>query len=68
VFTFVRPKNEPINTRERVWYNIGKNYKCLYFVIVSESSDRNERLKIEELYAKKNEALYWNPAPGQRSL
>lgn len=68
VFTFDRPRNKPITTRQRVWSHIGENYKCLYFVIVCESSDKNERLKKEKEYAEKNEALYWNPAPGQKSL
>lgn len=68
MFTFDRPRNKPITQRQRVWSHIGKNYKCLYFVIVSESSDREERLKIEKAYAEENNALYWNPAPRQRSL
>ena len=68
VFTFVKPKNEPITTRERVWHNIGKNYNSLYFVILSESSDRDERLSIEDKYARDNGALYWNPSPKQKKL
>ncbi len=66
VFTFVRPKNEPVNRRERVWYDIGEKFNCLYFVIVSESSDEDERLRIEEQYARAHDALYWNPSPKQR--
>ncbi len=68
VFTFVRPKKRPISSRERVWYDIGKKFKCLYFVIVSESSDENERLRIEGQYARDHDALYWNPSPKQKGV
>ena len=68
IFTFDRPRNKPITTRQRVWNHIGENYKSLYFVIVCESEDINERLRIEKEYAEKKEAIYWNPAPGQRTL
>ena len=65
VFTFDRQQNKPITTRQWVWSHIGENYTSLYFVIVCESLDKDERLKTEEKYAKDNNALYWNPAPGQ---
>lgn len=66
LFRFDRPKNEPVSTRQRVWKDIGDKYKCLYFVIVFESEDEKARLKEEKTYATKNEAQYWNYAPGQR--
>lgn len=65
IFTFDRPKDEPITSRQRVWNDIGKKYKCLYFVIVDESLDENERLTKEMEYAIKKEAIYWNKSPKQ---
>lgn len=66
LFSFDRPNDVPLNTRERVWHDIVRNYMSLYFVIVCESSDRNKRLKEEKNYALKHEALYWNPSPTQK--
>ena len=66
LFTFDRPKNKPISTRERVWHDIGQKYERLCFVIVCESSEREERLKKEEEYALEHKALYWNPSPKQK--
>ena len=66
IFTFNRPKNKPITSRQRVWYHIGNNYKSLYFVIIQTSDKEDERLNIEMEYAKKHNAVYWNKSPKQK--
>ncbi|MBP1562945.1 MAG: hypothetical protein J6C38_04445 [Oscillospiraceae bacterium] len=66
IFTFDRPKNKPVTIRQRVWYDIGKKYKSLFFVIISESQNKEERLAIEMEYAIKNKAIYWNKSPEQK--
>ena len=66
IFTFDRPKNKPVTIRQRVWYDIGKKYKSLFFVIVSESQNKEERFDIEMDYAQKNNAIYWNKSPEQK--
>ena len=68
IFTFDRPKNKPITIRQRVWHDIGKKYKSLFFVIVSESLNKEERLAIEMEYAIKNKAIYWNKSPEQKKI
>jgi hypothetical protein len=68
LFCFERPNNKPLTTRERVWFDIGKKYKNLLFVVISDSKDEKERLTIEEQYAKNHNALYWNASPEQKKL
>ena len=66
IFTYARPVNEPITTRQRVWKDIGDKYDDITFIIVSKESDKKKRQRIEMKYAEDNNALYWNPAPGQK--
>ena len=68
IFTFNRPKNKPITSRQRVWNHIGKKYKHICFVIVEISDDKMNRLKTEMDYAIKHEAIYWNKSPEQNKI